>query len=613
MTLLNTINYDNIGNFTPNPALAVVIPATDAILGFEPKTGLSFAETFASSAGFTFAAALTEFVGGLVRQKDISVANSVMASNYASSLNLSWRAGGGSLTGTLNGVPTNVGGKIVCTGSQGVKYAYTTTAIETHKHIYTPNYTGSPPSNVNIMTSHNGVDNNDRFNLVQTSAGSTLRIQMNNDVGATVQALIVMGVDPGFVASTDYEIELVVDSVAGTIRLFIDGNLHATISPGAWSRGGISSFAHVGASTVVYDRGEGSYDDFIVFDNAQHTATYVPGYTIYNAESYAQDPISLPAFAYGGLGTMSSFVSMTATEVGVPHYTIDGDYHNGAAWVASDGSYAQSNTLADFNTNAATHSAGISSVVIQVIFPDGMIQNSVDDLTLNYSGEQYNTADPSLIINSGFKTTGIVSIVDTKITPANTDIKYIFCIAPSPFVSFTCKWNDGANWVTSDDTFAQANTIAEINAAIASFDLSLGYEIKLKPIFRSTDGIDTPTLTQAVISYNFFAAETDQTLCSVHGYIMDASDEPVEGAIVKYRITNKQEFDSSTILRDVIAITDSEGFHNADIIQLAVVDVEIEYKDLASSNKFTKKKKETLGEGIVIPALASEELNTLIP
>lgn len=330
--------------------------------------------------------------------------------------------------------------------------------------------------------------------------------------------------------------------------------------------------------------------------------------------TYVETVVELPVKSYVGLGAISQLNAMTITEVGAPRFILDDRYWSGAAWAASDDSYAQASSLADVNTNiAAFDTSGLTNLIVKVVFPAGAVQASVDGMTIFYSGEQYNTADPTIEVNSGSKTTNIISLEITEDTsPANTDISHVVCIAPPPFSVFVCMYWDGAAWVNSDSTPAQANTAADVIANITSLDVVSGFEVKIKSIMTSTDGNNTPNLTQMILEYDFATVDVDQPTCAVHGFIKDAEDNPVEGARVNFIISSKQEFNSSIVLVDVPVITDATGFFNANVIQGSIVDIEIKYKDLDSKGGFTKNRTESY-TGIAIPATSSAELTSLIP
>jgi len=148
MSIITTFPFTTPGNYT---LTNTEVSGGSGKLALVSKPSQIFNEPFAADPGFTYDNTQTEFVAGLMQQKDQSPANSIFAANYSIDKDLNWHKGGGSLVGTLNGTPSFIG-KMVCTGTQGVYYTANTAPIESHKFKYTPNYSGAPPTNINLVT-----------------------------------------------------------------------------------------------------------------------------------------------------------------------------------------------------------------------------------------------------------------------------------------------------------------------------------------------------------------------------------------------------------------------------------------------------------------------------
>ncbi len=145
MSLSTTINYNVSGDFTFDSS-KVEFTGSLAQLKLQ-QAALSFNETFDSDTGFTYDSSKAEFTGGLVQQLDTRPTNSIFGATYSTDEDLSW-ANFATLTAILNGTPTVSGGKLVCTGSQGVSYDQmnlSNNGVGTVKFKYTPNYSGGPP------------------------------------------------------------------------------------------------------------------------------------------------------------------------------------------------------------------------------------------------------------------------------------------------------------------------------------------------------------------------------------------------------------------------------------------------------------------------------------
>jgi len=558
MSVITTFPFDNPVNYS--------LSNTEVALGtgkliLVPFASQTFNQDFAASTSFTFDATKTEFVAGKVQQKDRTPANSLYGATYTTVKDLSWNKIG-ALTAVLVGVPTLSGGKLVCTGNQGLYYAYTTVALETYKFKYTPNYNTTPPADINIAGSFNGVDNKDRAVLGHLNTSSLIEVFIYDNGGIPkINTPFAGAWQPN--AGQEYEFELNVNPATGFATLFIDGVLHDSKSAGgSFTRGGIASRFYVGSSPWDHDRAEGSFNDLLVFSNIQHTVGYTPGYTT-DETIFGNDTIDLPDFVYGGLGEIQSLDSLVTTQVNGVRYTFEGQFWNGSAWAASDGSHAQANDKATANTNLpALDMTGQTIVSVQAIWPESNTASSVDDLTLGYSGEQF-ALEGTLLTNVAFVAQQLVSFSATEIAPANTSIKYILN------VNGVDIYHNGTAWVVSDGTSTQANTLSEVQANLGTGVVD-NATIKIKVVLIS-DGTDTPEIDIITVIYNFGALEPAQPQqCQVFGFLKDALNVPIENAVVKVKPnrTDKTylEAGNRVIASELSFTTDDEGFFSFNLI-----------------------------------------------
>lgn len=566
MSVLTTFPFDNAVNYTLDKA---AVAGGLGSLDLKNKTALSFLQSFDSSTGFTFDSNLTEFAGGVMRQKDATPANSELAATYASSLNLSWNKVGVT-TGVLQGSPTVVAGKLSCAGAQSVTYSREVLAVESFKFKYTPSFTGSPSTNINILNTWNGVDDKDRFHVTISGASGAIGFGLYDSAGVNIIPVGSFASAYSPVAGVEDEIEIVIDSVGdtvnGTVKLFLNGVLVATNTKPSWSRGGVNTLSiSLGASAASFNLCEGSFNDLITFNNAQHTVSYTPGYTVIET-IYATDSIDIPNFVYSTIGAVQLLNSVAITEVGIPHYTIEGQYWNGSAWAASDGSYLESNTLADINANIASLSvAGETIISMQVVFPDSNTQNSVDAMTVTYTGQEYN-AEGSLLTNSSFVAKDMIGagFSDVVTTPVNTAVKYTMCVNGED------KYHNGSAWVTSDGTFAQANTEAEMIANLDTL-LSENSTIRIRIILQTTDQQVTPDIDSLTVQYDFGALDPSAPgLCQVFGFVKTIENLSIAGAVVSFKPFREdleyREASGRVIGITVSKTTDVNGFFSANLI-----------------------------------------------
>ena len=486
-------------------------------------------QPFTSDAGFTYDALKAEFTGSLVRSIDQTPSDALFASKYDSTINLNWHKSGGSLTGVANGSPTVVGGKLVCTGSQGVYYARPAIPISTHRFRYTPNYTGAPPANVNLVSMWNGTNNNDRFDLTHSPSGNTLRVTLYNSTGSVVISVATaVGGAWSPTAGVEYEFEMIVDATTGVVRIFVNGVLHGTNSPGPWTKGVVSTRLYIGASPSIYNRAEGSFDDYIVFNTAKHTTSYTPGYTV-APFLYATNKVDLPALAYPGSlqGSFRALTGLALTSTGNEQFIVEGLYHNGSAWVVSDGSFAQSNPLATVLANfPALDVIDETEISISIVFPDSNTQGSVDDLTLTYTGQQFPLA-PHILGNQVAVFKEGVGFTSEEIAAAGSTLKYVQC------VDGVEMYHNGSAWVEApaipDPAFA--NTAAEADAAYDSL-VAISSNIRPRVVWDVSDqDADQAEIDTVELSGNAGQIKpTDAARCEVGFYVTDTEGNPVPNA-----------------------------------------------------------------------------------
>lgn len=553
--------FDNPANYNLNN---VQVTGGVAKLGLVDKPSQVFANTIDDDTGFTYDSLLAEFTGGVVRQKDQTPTGSVLATTYAISTALDWNKNG-SVTGTSVGAPTIVSGKLVCTGLQGVYYESDSATIESHKFTYKPNYTGAPPANVNLLSIENGTNTNDRFHLTNSPSGSNLRLTLYDGTGGVVIGVATTVAAWSPTAGVTYEFEVVIDSVAGTVRVFVDGSLLGTNTPGAWSRTVAANRFYIGAHPTFYSRAEGSFDDYIYFTNAQHTASYTPGYTL-PIYLYSTSKVDGPNFAYTGLGDIVSLDTGSVSESGFPKYILGGKYWDGAAWSVSSGVYAQANDFATALANFATLdlSGGGGLISWSVVFPNSNSQSQTDSLSLEITGQQYaleGYLEPTQAIHSQ----DILTYAQDQTEPVNTESRVTLLI------DGTLTYWDGAAWSTSDGTKVQTNTPSEISGNLNSLVIGTNSTILIRWHLYTTDSAVTPELESSTISYDFGALETSLVTCLVHGYYKDVAGKAVSGVSVVFSLSKDsgvyQEANSNIVENEVTTTTDATGYFEQALVR----------------------------------------------
>lgn len=440
--------FTTAGNYT-YPA-TIEVTGGLAQLALSNNAGQTFNQDFSASAGFTYDVNKTEFAAGQVQQIDAQPADSVSWATYTSSIDLNY--GGGVLTGTANGGASVAGNKLDLNygDSRFVSYSAASNISPQQtgcvKFKYTPNYSGTPIVTMVMFTMNESVasSNNELVVYHQKPTGE-LRFNQRDAAGIT-QASGGAVWNP--VLGTEYEIELNYDLTTGNCRLFVDGVLHVADLVTTGTRGATINHFVVGTNWSELTVSNFSIADFVVFDTVQHTAPYATGYTLQEYK-YLGDLITLPTFNYSGIGNIQSFDSLVSTEGNTPRYIVNNQYWNGSAWAASSDSWSTASPLADINANLASLTVG-NSVTFKIVTNDSpTVQMSVDDLTLTYTGQIYNTGNPIIYPNSGVSTTEFDAFAATTNAGGSDAIRFALEIDGTDY------WWDGERGQQVLDTLKQ--------------------------------------------------------------------------------------------------------------------------------------------------------------
>lgn len=559
-------------DFTAPSAFTLVntaIVSNLAKLAIIPNPGQLFSQDFSSSSGFTYNSALAEFTAGRVEQKDQRPTGAQVGATYSTSKNLNWSQGG-SLTGTDTGTPIISGGKLACLGGGNNSVRYTATEIGSTGDIgalrvrYTPNYSGTPASNYNIVSFGPTAGNNGRMVFFHSSTG-TVRVTAYNSAGTAVHSAVAMGAVWSPVAGTEYELEFNWDTATGLIRWFVNGVLGGSSPNTAFNRGTSSTTMYVGAGTV-YTAADASYRDLILFNAVQHTAGYTPGYTV-PINTYLTSNVDLPNFSYSGLGTVLAVESSVITEGGSPRYVVGGMYWNGSAWVASNGTYAQANTSATVIANLPSiNVTGATSIPVRICFTDTNTQSYVDLIEVIVTGQKY-APTGSIEVITPLTIQEVLLLASTYSTPANTSI--VFGLKVDAVLKY---WN-GSAWVVSDGSAGQLNTLTDINDNVSTL-LSQNSAIQLFVRLSSTSNTATPEVTDMTINYTFGALDPDgPDVCLVWGYVKDITGAVVPNAKITFSIETTDETlyaeasDHVISILSISVLTDENGYFETNLIR----------------------------------------------
>ncbi len=490
--MLQVYDFSNELDYT---RLNTEVSANKGKLSLTDNPSQTFIEDFADDTGFTYDSNLVEFSAGTLQKKDQTSENALLGVNFKSGFNLNWHKFGGSLVGTQVGTPNISNEQLACSGSDAVYYERTSTALETHKVIYKPDY-NSPPTNVNILSGWNGTNHNDRFHLTNSPSGNNFRMTVFNNSGGSVTSVTLIGGTINFTQGQEYEIMVTLDSVNGIIRVFVDGTLHGTLTKPAWSRGGVATRNYLGACSAIYDIAEGTFDDYMVFDNIQETASYPAGYTMPD-NIYASSVVNIPVMNYSGLGVIQSIDEVTKTGTNVPSHSV---INNGTNLTAT------------------------------LTFEESSTQEDISNLEIGYTGQKYSSWG-YFLTNQDMTAKEILSFISTMTEIGNNKIYFAF---NKDNVSY---YHNGSSWVESTDIETQNNTYAEVQANISTL-LSENQEIKVHTILKSEDGSETPLIDEIAVGFTFGGIlPASVQFSKAFFYCMEADGQtPIEGVEVTIEV-----------------------------------------------------------------------------
>lgn len=291
-----------------------------------------------------------------------------------------------------------------------------------------------------------------------------------------------------------------------------------------------------------------------------------------NETHYVDTNVVLPEMAHAGDGTIRLFNSLATTEANSPRYTLQigrsGDYlyWDGAAWSVSDGTYAQANSAATFNTNAPTLDIdGEIYGQFKINFTESNTQAYVDVLTSNINVDVYPTDDPTILTNSSFSASEVLVFAETVNKSGSDDVKYVIQVDGQDL------WNNAGTVENSNGTYVQSNTAAEITAEIDQFVTSRS-SVKIKAFIHSDAGTTSPELDLLSLTYDAALPDpTLPTLVDLNGYIYDMNG-PISGQTVQARpyLAGYSSYSSGSgvfhkYAWETIATTGVDGFFSGDI------------------------------------------------
>ena len=557
MSISLNFEFTNSTNYTFDSNLIEFVDGK-ARLKLIDNPSQTFTEDFIDDTGFTYDSDKAEFSGGKIQQKDQRCPDATFCANYNTNINANW--GDGVLTGTPTGGADVSGGKLDLAHNDLRYVDYDADLNADSQQVgcirfkLTPNYTGSPSSNKSLFAIGVFPGSINSIILYHVNSGLLWLYIYDKD------NLSIVDINLGAwnqVINQEYEFELNYDITTGATRLFIDGVQFGATQTGTGIRDSNISNLRIGQNNGGTLTSNFKIDDFVYFSVVQHTANYTPGYTVPN-NIYVESVVTLPLFTYTGLGDLQAFTNLIIVESGLPRYIVNDKYWDGANWVASDGTYAQANTYADAKTNIDSLTAS-DNIIIKIVFPDLNTQSDVDNSILEYTGQVYSTANPTIKPSTYVQIDGLDGFIE--IISGVGNVKYIL---EKDNIKY---YHNGASWVVSDGTYTQSNTITEIETNKATFTTS---SIKIMfYIFLNSDGNQETYIDNLIIQYDF-AAPIENVIekCIVYGYTNDILGNDYDGTFKVRLNQNLTKYKSNiTIIRDKKTIDVVDGYWEIELVE----------------------------------------------
>lgn len=360
--------------------------------GGSAASNLNLVLDCSSATGISYTSSDIEFSEGAAKLKNQFASDIIFAAKLSSSGTATYSKNGGSLTATTTGTVTYSGGKAVFTHASAKYISYDPTLnwvvdnIAAVRFLVTPNYSGSPSATQHFFyTGVSTVGDTGRFDVVHISNGN-LALNLH-DANGGVSALPFGAWSP--TSGVEYEILAEMNYTSGAHRIFVDGTVKGSAT-------GITATRHFGAGImrlgVDYDEtliANFSIRDLVVYSATQKTAGYTAGYTVPSTKYLTTDPtlknttpVIATAYASFTAGTTVAGSDLVKYQIEVGGVA---KYWNGSAWATSNGSYAQSSTAADINTNASTLTAGSTRIVAVLHSADGSTTPALASAILVYT------------------------------------------------------------------------------------------------------------------------------------------------------------------------------------------------------------------------------------
>lgn len=574
MSVQNIYVFNNALSFNTSN---VEIVANKAQLSTTPDpTGL-VSQNFTSQVGFILDTARAEVAGGMLRQKDLRPPGATFYASFENVVDALWSDG--SNIGSAVGGAQITANKLNLTGG-GVRYvefpALGNVSQLGNKGCvrlkFTANYNGTPSDSQGFFSigMQDGSTAN-RIELFHHTNGSFF-LYMNDRDGNNVASNSLFPFTA--VAGQEGEIELGWDFDLGKVWAFGDGNLIAEIDVTGDRDNTCDCFVigNLNSRNAVSDM---FIREVIVFDESQHTVAFTP--VPYGVDFiYEASLAELPDLIYNNAGAFVSIDGMQSTQNGNIRYIVDNKWHNGTVWVASNGTFSEANTITVVDDKIDELVLTKEGVSLKVVFETTNTRGAIDILSLKVTGEKY-FLDGYIEPSQAIQVQSLESYEDTRVFSAGvSDIK--ICLRDDGVFKY---WS-GTAWATSDGSYAQSNSISELISNFPTLDLGGNSSVFIRWNFHTTDEQVTPELVDAIITFEYGAVGEDIAKCLVYGHIKNISGDPVIGATLSFRLSDKpvdyKESGKNIVWGDSVSVvTNDEGYFSIFLVLSSALPVSTSY------------------------------------
>lgn len=569
------LNYNTLSPFTFNSAL-IESDGANALLKKINDAALEFQQAFSSSVGFTYDVDLAEFVEGKLQQKCKQAADILFVGLYKNDGSADLCYALGSKTATTRGSVTVANGVAVL-NSGSIEYSGVDNTSLQKGTIYveiTPGYSGNPSKvqHYYMECKANGQVNNG-IDLYHNTNGAVY-LWVRNSSGTTVFQASIGSLSP--VQGTKIKWKINYDFTEGDTQVYKDGSPFGSNFSQTFTRD-VIGIVRIGDDQTATSDGLFTFDNLVRYSEVQAGGSD-PDFETF---SFKESKVDLPQFSYTDIGSIQAWESLAATLTNAPRLIHAGLWYSGGTWIASDGTYAQANTLAEAQAGIATHPLS-NNIIPSIVFGQSDDRQSIDLYRLFYTGQKYSIATPWIMVTEGTYLDGIGTFTVASTLPANTSLKFTININGVDY------WFD-TTWKVSNGTPAEGNTLAELNTNIGSFVFGLGKLFKLKVFLITTDDQATPLLFKVTMTYDFNASPSYPDVCRMYGWVVDNSGNPVAGAVINFDSADFYSGDNA-VTKGVSTTSDDAGFYDKDLVIAGLIEQTIKYtnNDGSAEEKFDK-------------------------